>query len=159
MNSDNEILVSVTFIASASPYHADDVAGFPAAEAKAYVDKQLARYTDEAQAASAENAGLAAGAQVQTTASARTGAAPGGRVKGKQTRSAKDASAVSLVLGDDLPPGYDAGAPDQQPGGGDAGAGDGPSGEGPGSAPEGAEGLAGGESPASGDSAAPSGVE
>ena len=41
-----EPLVSVTFIASSSPYHPPDVAGFPAAEAKALVDAGKAQYTD-----------------------------------------------------------------------------------------------------------------
>lgn len=41
-------LVSVTFLKSASPYHEGDLAGFVAAEAKAYVDKGLAVYTEQA---------------------------------------------------------------------------------------------------------------
>lgn len=38
-------LVSVTFIGSASPYHEGDLAGFPADEAQAYVDKGKAVFT------------------------------------------------------------------------------------------------------------------
>lgn len=40
-------LVSVTFLKSASPYHEGDLAGFVVAEAKAYVDKGLAVYTEQ----------------------------------------------------------------------------------------------------------------
>lgn len=43
-------LVSVTFVASASPYHEGDIAGFPANEAKVYVDNGMAVYTAAEQA-------------------------------------------------------------------------------------------------------------
>ena len=47
-------LVSVTFVASASPYHEGDIAGFVEAEAKAYVDNGKAVYTVAEQATEGE---------------------------------------------------------------------------------------------------------
>lgn len=50
MDQDKTIvpLVSVTFIASSSPYHPPDVAGFPKHEADALVKAGKARYTEQA---------------------------------------------------------------------------------------------------------------
>lgn len=69
-------LVSITFIGSASPYHEGDVAGFPSAEARQYVDKGVAEYTDE-------DAAKAAVAPPPPVAPA------GGRVKGGAAKPAK----------------------------------------------------------------------
>ena len=50
---EQKALVSVTFTGSASPYHEGDVAGFPASEARQYIDKGVAEYTDEEDAKAA----------------------------------------------------------------------------------------------------------
>ena len=108
MDNDNSTPVSITFTASASPYHKGDVAGFPAKEAKAYVDKRVARYTDE-ELGQTEEALEEARAELQrlesaaaAAASSRAAAAP---VKG--VRNAPRASKVAARQVVALPEGGD----------------------------------------------------
>lgn len=104
----NKEKVSVTFKASASPYNRDDVAGFDAETAKAYVDAGVADYTPVPKRARRVQA--SAGAQADGLLPDAGGAAADLGDEAQADLAAGDEAAADAVGGEQVQAEAEAGA-------------------------------------------------